>query len=367
MDEDAHIQVTGLPPGAQVTLTAHAVARQGVPWDAAAVFRANADGVVDPSRSAPVSGSYQGVDDMGIVWSMRPRTVRGANFWAPDDAESYSVALSAQLGGRTVATTVLTRIQAARGVTDRVLTLAADHVEGHLYLPPPGPKPRPGLVIFGGSEGGNLGTIDAELLASHGYPTIALGYFGMPGLPANLENIPLEYFATAGRLLAKQPGVDANHILVDGYSRGTEAAVLLADTYPDLFHGAILYAPNDRVDHALGYSNRNKFAWTLAGKPIPQGLLPVDHISGPVLAIAGDQDTVWYSTQQAQTLMRGLDADHDPYFHQALIYPMAGHGLGTFPFRPSPASEADGGTPSGNNTAREASWSRLLQLLASLD
>ncbi|MEY9876553.1 hypothetical protein ABH931_006063 [Streptacidiphilus sp. MAP12-33] len=49
--------------------------------------------------------------------------------------------------------------------------------------------------------------------------------------------------------------------------------------------------------------------------------------------------------------------------------PVAGgvDGLGTFPFRPSLASEADGGTAFGNNQARETGWSRLLRLLASLD
>ncbi|MFF0067172.1 hypothetical protein ACFYRC_37890 [Streptomyces sp. NPDC005279] len=41
-------------------------------------------------------------------------------------------------------------------------------------------------------------------------------------------------------MLAKQPGVDPHHILAMGYSRGSEAALLLANDYPDLIHGAVV-------------------------------------------------------------------------------------------------------------------------------
>jgi hypothetical protein len=37
----------------------------------------------------------------------------------------------------------------------------------------------------------------APLLALHGYATLALAYFGLPGLPRGLVNIPLEYFGKA--------------------------------------------------------------------------------------------------------------------------------------------------------------------------
>ena len=36
---------------------------------------------------------------------------------------------------------------------------------------------------------------DAALLAVHGYARPRLAYYGVPGLPATLEWIPLEYFA----------------------------------------------------------------------------------------------------------------------------------------------------------------------------
>jgi hypothetical protein len=51
----------------------------------------------------------------------------------------------------------------------------------------------PGILVLGGSEGG-LRTAEprAALLASRGYTAMALAYFGVPYLPAQLFNIPVE-------------------------------------------------------------------------------------------------------------------------------------------------------------------------------
>jgi dienelactone hydrolase len=93
---------------------------------------------------------------------------------------------------------------------------------------------------------GGLST--ASLLASHGYPTLAVAYFHAAGLPDSLKKIPLEYSATAARLLAKQPGVDPEDLIALGASRGTEATLLLAQNFPKLVHGAVLHAPGAKVN-----------------------------------------------------------------------------------------------------------------------
>jgi dienelactone hydrolase len=58
---------------------------------------------------------------------------------------------------------------------------------------------HPGVILIGGSEGG-LHEVDAALLAAHGFSVLALAYFGMPGVPPTIVDIPLEYFATGGRV-----------------------------------------------------------------------------------------------------------------------------------------------------------------------
>src|SRR5699024_11289262 len=52
--------------------------------------------------------------------------------------------------------------------------------------------PLPTIVVLGGSEGG-LSESSAALLASHGFNTFALAYFGIEDLPKELVNIPLDY------------------------------------------------------------------------------------------------------------------------------------------------------------------------------
>ncbi|MFF0067173.1 acyl-CoA thioester hydrolase/BAAT C-terminal domain-containing protein [Streptomyces sp. NPDC005279] len=93
------------------------------------------------------------------------------------------------------------------------------------------------------------------------------------------------------------------------------------------------------------------------------------------MAIAGAHDLLWTSPQWARQIDKELDAADNRYPHQALIYPNAGHGVGTFPYLPAgthlihPVTGRDtdlGGTRAGDATAREASWSKVLALLASL-
>ncbi|VVD80817.1 acyl-CoA thioesterase/bile acid-CoA:amino acid N-acyltransferase family protein [Pandoraea anhela] len=72
IDVPRHLVVRGAVPGAHVTLAARTARAGGVVWHAQATFVADADGVVDVSRDAPVSGSYRGVSAMGLIWSQVP-------------------------------------------------------------------------------------------------------------------------------------------------------------------------------------------------------------------------------------------------------------------------------------------------------
>ena len=87
----------------------------------------------------------------------------------------------------------------------------------------------------------------AALLAARGYPSLALAYFKAPGLPQTLRDIPLEYFTSALEVLRAQPGVDPDHVLVAGDSRGGEAALLLGAHFPQLVNGVIAGVPSSVV------------------------------------------------------------------------------------------------------------------------
>ena len=369
-DQPVHIRVSGLHARETVTVASQATDAQGRHWRGEATFAANSDGVVDLDRSTPGSGSYRRADGMALFSSMRPPTGDPDQAWfsprPPDVAAAFEVRLTVTAAGRQISTRTLTRQWAAAGVTHRTLTVSADGVAGVLFLPPPGAVKRPGVLVFGGSGGGVERKYDAALLASHGYPALALGYFGVPSLPKTLSDLPSEYFVRAARLLRAQPGADPGGVVVDGYSRGSEAALLLAESYPDLVRATILYAPNDTVWPGFPLGGN---AWTKGGVPVPRTAIPVTHVAGPVIAIAGGADRVWHSAAQAKRIMQRLDAAHDTAMHQTLTYPGAGHGVGSFPYLPAGIRADDrsyGGTRDADAAARGDGWPKVLAFLAAL-
>ena len=155
------------------------------------------------------------------------------------------------------------------------------------------------------------------MLAAHGYPTLALAYFGATGLPPKLVGIPLEYFRSALEILRAQPGVDPGHVLVSGTSYGGEAALLVGATYPDLVNGVIAEVPNSFVDP--GPHGETRAAWSLHGRDLPRGtfgvpaaevdpraLIPVGRIRGPILLSCGLLDTQWPSCRNVADVVARL-------------------------------------------------------------
>ena len=369
-DQAIKTTVTGLVPGQQVTITAQTGDADHRVWRSQDTFNAGPDGTVNLASADPaVGGSYINPDGMGPFWSMDAVTGGDNEYFTPaqpQDQSSVKVRLTVTSAGRVLAARTVTRNYMVPGETARVLTLRPSGVAGVLFLPPPGTPRHPGVLLFGGAEGGMAQTFTAALLAAHGYPALTVAYFAWPGLPDQLQNIPLEYFVTAGRILASQPAADPAHLLTLGYSRGTEAALLLADHFPQLFHGAIVYSPSYYINPAS--SSTDEPAWTLGGQPVMPNPVPLDQVSGPVLAIAGDSDAIWDSETSASRISAELGVDGSRYSHQAEIYLSAGHGVGTFPYEPigSGALDVTGGTRAGDVAAQRSSWAKVLSLLAGL-
>ena len=60
LDESVAIRLTGLAPGASVTLMATMTDHVDRRWQSAATFTADSGGVVDVPTRAPITGSYDG-------------------------------------------------------------------------------------------------------------------------------------------------------------------------------------------------------------------------------------------------------------------------------------------------------------------
>jgi dienelactone hydrolase len=392
------IRLSGFAPRQPVMVTAEMVTRDRFRWRSAAMFVVGADGEVDVGTTAPVGGSYSGVSPMGLIWSMERSGVPESE--APKPLTVFRA--EARNGERAEASVI--RATIGPGVTSK--QLEENGLRGVWFLPP-GDGPHPAVIVLGGSEGGLPVRSAARLLASHGYATLALAYFGLPGLPRGLVNIPLEYFGKAIAHVRAAVAPRNDFVAVYGGSRGGELALLIASLYADI-RAVVAVVPSGVIIGAFGPSEpgdlRPRGAWTLAGKPLPdmgqnnryanlggadpvqRGLnlmrdldaveratIPVQLIKGPVLMVSGRDDQVWPSFEFAEIARRRLEGHNHPWPFEHITYPDAGHGMAP-PYAPTTATTivhpvtgraiALGGTPKGQIEANLAYWRRTLDFLA---
>lgn len=388
LDSSIGVTVTGAHPGDLVTISTSARDGAGTVWRSSARFRADTHGRASTAQ-APVSGPYQGRNPLGLFQDQTP----GGQTY-PDGSKSFiadhwSITVTASDGSSTAPARTITRLYPYQvGVTAHELRPSTDDGLYGVFERPAHPTGRhTALLVFGGSEGGYQG-FKAALLAAHGYPTLSLAYFHEPGLPAQLNRVPIEYFAKALRWLARQPEVDPHRIAVFGVSRGSEAAQLVAVHYPSLVAGVVLGSPSNIVFGALPGDGHS--AWTVGGKEVPfdlgddlfsatavdhpEDVIPDQRIRGPVLADCGTDDDLWGSCAHMGAIGTALaHARHRPTL---LTYPDAGHRVGSM-LPAVPEYGADGmdaagaryslgGTQAADAVGRDDAWRQLLAWLARL-
>jgi dienelactone hydrolase len=380
VDQPVTVSVRRLPAGARTTVTAKATDADGTTWSATAQFQATPAGEVSLSQPS-LGGSYTGVNPMGLFTLMAPPGSAPAWFLYPE--AGYDVTLQASVSGQVVATaTVRRQGPVAVGVVEKQLRPASGGIYANLYLPKDTAVRRPAVLVFGGSDGGLTTSFAAALLASHGYPSLALAYFKVPGLPEDLNNIPLEYFTRALRVLRAQPGVDPRHVLVSGVSRGSEAALLLGAYFPRLVNGVIAGVPSSVVNP--GWPDTSQPAWTLGGRPLPavspsefgqpnppgkpQTVIPVERIRGPILLTCGELDEVWPSCRYSDAITARLRARQFAYPVIDLRYRDAGHHVGGLTLYFAGVTDAAltsfGGTVAGTQAAQADAHAKLVAFLA---
>ncbi len=403
VDTLVSLRLIGFPPGQNVMLAATIpVAGAGV-YRSSASFRADAQGAIDVATQAPLpdtthdpqplSATYNAPDAMGLFWSMA--LTPDANVPAISSRvyavpPPWTMAFTASVAGTMVASATIERRFVDPAVTR--IPIRDQGLVGTLFLPGD-PGAHPGVLTWGGSSGGYAES-QAALLASHGFAALALAYFGVPPLPDNLLNIPLEYVATAIAWMQAQTGVDGARLAALGTSRGGELALLVGATFPQI-RAVVGYVPSGLLWPGNDNTGRHQPgpAWTYQGMPLPyvttatsyfgtryadptdlaRATIPVERINGPVLLISGEDDALWPSTELAQRVMDRLAQYHHPYPDQHLHYAGAGHSIGQ-PYRPTTAlasgfnptigaTENDGGNAKGYAAAIADSWPKVLAFL----
>lgn len=297
------LRVTGLSPGAEVTLGATTLV-DDVRYRSEADFVADADGRIDLSTTAPTSGSWSTADPMGPFWSMTGSTRRPP---LSIFDEPYAVDLTVtDSSGTDLARLTTTRPGTAPGVETRPVR-DRGFVGTYVLPADDGSAPLPAALVMGGSEGGlESATMTARWIAGLGYPALAVAYFDEPGQPTELERVPVEPVLAALDWLRAQAEVDADALFTFGVSRGGELALWLAAQHPETVAGA--FAPVGSGYLVCGYPDDDVPAWTLGGQPLspecvrasdvepPAGsAVDVAAITGPVVLACGGDDELWPS------------------------------------------------------------------------
>lgn len=399
IDQAFAIRAVGLRPGEQVTLRASLPDSSGRPWRAEATFRADRRGVVDASRHPALGGAYTGIRAMGLIAAMRPAGDPLAAVYAPPSHLRVPLELELVRGGRVVHRRTVVRGFLAPGTSTHELD-GAQGLAGTLFLPP-GRGTAPGVLVLGGSEGGNSAREVAALLASRGFAALSLAYFAADGLPAELDRIPLERVSAGLRRLAAEPRVDSARLAMVGTSKGAEAALLAASFDPRV-RAVVAYAPSS-VAWSCICSTPDHPSWTWRGDPVPfvppgrdpaapvrpgdplrpvvhyryrmrdpavraAAAIPVERIRGPIMLIAGDADQLWPSGEMAREIearRRAAGSGED----RLRIYPAAGHRIpkGHLPAGSTRAAGGrleTGGDPMANAAAGADAWPAVLAFLS---
>ena len=401
-DQSVSIRILNCPENEPVKLRSTMFDDDSIKWVSVNTFMPS-DGVIDLASISPISGSYDTIDAMGFIWSMKPMDINKSVLFSSKNTTPLKVQIEVYLNDSIVTTSNLSRLRVQPDV-DRT-EIREEGLVGTLFVPK-GAKNKPGIIDLTGS-GGGLNEIRAALFASHGYVTFALAYFGSESLPKTLTNIPLEYFEKAIQYLRQQEGIDPNRIGIIGSSRGGELSLLVGSTYSEI-KCVIGYVPSIfRCPGAEGA------AWTLNGEPLPfisqtgdmqvmaeiqkniaegdavsftpwfnsviidrnalrDTEIPIEKINGPILLISGQDDKIWPSAQLSKIAIQRLKTNNFEHKVKHLTYPNAGHLIGP-PYRPTTMLEAMhpvngilmklGGTPDGNAHACADSWQQILAFL----
>jgi esterase/lipase len=264
-DRKVDIGITELPAHAKVKISASLCLpwAKSVVFESTAWFKADADGRVDLARQKPDAGSYDFVDSMGLIVSVKSKDPKAMEKITQNISVSESMAIDILAEcGQERASAKLERLFKTPEIKSQRIS---DEFVGEFFY---SDNPSNKTVVWVGGSGSGL-AVNAPIaaaLASHGFNVLAVAYFGEKGLPPQLSRIPLEYFEKVFAWLANNPLTAGKEIQVLGMSKGAEVALLLASRYPIITRMA-LFAPHAYCFQGIAFKDES--SWTYAGEDLP--------------------------------------------------------------------------------------------------
>ncbi|XP_070701391.1 acyl-coenzyme A thioesterase 6-like [Pempheris klunzingeri] len=341
-DEPVHVKVAGLRSRQVVTMRARSTDEKGVTFRSSASYRADGSGEIDLQRDPSLSGSYVGVEPMGLLWSMRADTLH-KRFQKTNSLKPHVVKFSVheeEGGGRMLAEATNERLLIGDGVSR--LPLKEGNIRGVLFTPP-GEGPFSAIL--------DLGTFLSEkracLLANKGYVVLAVAVFNDKS--ANLKEMHLDYYEEAAEILRQHPKVGSKGIGVISLSKSGDLALSIASYLPGVeatvwINGCCantalpLFYKKSQILPALMF-DISKVIPTESGAAIskyavndPQAeenkgsLVPIERAEGRFLFVAAEDDMNWDSKAYMEMMEERLK-HHGKDNFETVCYPGAGHVL----------------------------------------
>ncbi|CAB1331604.1 unnamed protein product [Coregonus sp. 'balchen'] len=360
-DEKFHVVVGNLPPTQEVTLHSLHQSEDTDYWEAFGHYVSDAQGRITVAKAPSVGGTYEGVEPMGLLWSMRPvpgsRT--GLRLRKKELHTPMVVHISVYRGHMSqgfreqaaLASVVTERWYMAPGV--RRVDITEGGVTGTLFLPP-GPGPFPGVLDMWGG-GGGLVEYRAALLASHGFAAMAVMYL----FPDHKKNATIGYPYFEPRCC----------VCISGTHTGRIGATQ-----------SIAEATN-RIENRYKKACRdekNRLIWRDVFLPIPEDIdlkVEMGRITCPLLLVVGQDDQNNAAVESADDMKQMMEKAGNSHLLTTLSYPGAGHLIET-PYGPHckvssflmPKSDERvvmlwGGLTKPHAVAQEDSWEKILRFL----
>uniref|UniRef100_A0A8C2DGR6 Uncharacterized protein n=1 Tax=Cyprinus carpio TaxID=7962 RepID=A0A8C2DGR6_CYPCA len=349
VDEKFQIVIMNLLPNQKVTLHALHQSEDKDFWEAFGHYISDEHGSVTVAKDESLGGTYEGTEQMGLLWSMKPipgsrsgLRLRKTNVLTPMviHISVYTGHLSQGFSQQTPLTTrVIERWYVAPGV--QRVNIREKGVQGTLFLPP-GPGPYPGVLdLWGG--GGGLVEYRSALLASHGFASMALEYLAPEEL--RTADVDVSYFEKAYQILQNHPKVQKDCIAMLGLSFGSaitlsmtayskvikpQCCVCISGSHVvpvdksifEVFEEMKKYIDRVRVNEENQIIHRDIIL------PIPSDpALKVDvgRIKCPLLLVNAGDDQSWASVESAEDMVMMMEKAGNRHLLTVLTYPGAGH------------------------------------------
>lgn len=215
------------------------------------------------------------------------------------------------------------------------------------------------VLVFGGSDGGISATADniAKALSEAGFDAMAASYWGASGQPLEMKELPLEALNASIDFLKKKSN-SRQRVAIMGYSKGAEAALLLAARRSDLA-GIVAGAPTNVSWQALDFIGAfvgGTSTFSFDGNALPylpysginfldgptvfeihdislrraanhlSAAIEIEKSQAPVLLLCGGKDLIWPACDMAKSLVQRA-SNKGAKIPRLLAYPKAGHGV----------------------------------------